>query len=125
VSLYDVAEKGDIFGVSALLNAKVDINAEGAGIYKIPLQVASYCGHEAVVRLLLEKGAEVNAKGGPYGTALQAASYSGHEAVVRLLLEKGAEVNAKGGYYGNALKAASDRGYQAVIRLLLEKGAEA
>ena len=32
-------------------------------------------GHEAVVRLLLEKGAEVNAQGGQYGNALQAASY--------------------------------------------------
>ena len=48
-------------------------------------------GHEAVVRLLLEKGADVNAQGGQYGNALQAASYRGHEAVVRLLLKSGAE----------------------------------
>ena len=54
-------------------------------------------GHEAVVRLLLEKGANVNAEGGKYGNALQAASFGGHEAVVRLLLEKGANVNAEGG----------------------------
>ena len=45
---------------------------------------------EAVVRLLLEKGADVNAQGGYYGNALQAASARGHEAVVRLLLDKGA-----------------------------------
>jgi ankyrin repeat protein len=31
-------------------------------------------GHEAIVKLLLEKGADVNAQGGLYGNALQAAS---------------------------------------------------
>ena len=40
-----------------------------------------------MVRLLLENGANVNAKGGVHGNALQAASVRGHEAVVRLLLE--------------------------------------
>ncbi len=41
-------------------------------------------GHEAVVRLLLEKGAT------PDQQALSWAAGNGHEAVVRLLLEKGA-----------------------------------
>jgi hypothetical protein len=31
-------------------------------------------GHDSVVTLLLEKGADVNAQGGYYGNALQAAS---------------------------------------------------
>jgi len=62
------------------------------------------------MRLLLDKGADVNAKGEKYGSALQAASYCGHEVMMRLLLEKGANVNAKGGKYGSALQAASDGG---------------
>jgi ankyrin repeat protein len=33
--------------------------------------------NEAIVKLLLENGAEVNAKGGEYGNALQAASFNG------------------------------------------------
>jgi ankyrin repeat protein len=49
---------------------------------------------EAVVRLLLEKGANVHAEGGEYGTALQAASAEGHEAVVRLLQDKGGPTSA-------------------------------
>jgi hypothetical protein len=48
---------------------------------------ASEFGHEQVVRLLLEAGADVNAGAGGYGgTALQRASEGGHEQVVRLLV---------------------------------------
>ena len=60
-------------------------------------------GHDKIVQLLLEKGAEVNAQGGHYGNALQAACSGGHDKIVQLLLERGAEVNAQGGDYGNAL----------------------
>ncbi|OCK74175.1 ankyrin, partial [Lepidopterella palustris CBS 459.81] len=54
-------------------------------------------GHEAVAKLLVDKGADVNAQGGEYGNALYAASAGGHEAIVKLLVEKGADVNAQGG----------------------------
>ncbi|CUS15222.1 unnamed protein product, partial [Tuber aestivum] len=37
------------------------------------LQAAAFQGNESVVQLLLERGAEVNAKGGYFGNALQAA----------------------------------------------------
>jgi hypothetical protein len=124
LSLYKVAARGDIEGVRAFLNTKVDIDAQGDEIYGNPLQVASYEGYEAVVGLLLEKGADVNTQGGHYGNALQAASFKGHEPVVRLLLEKGADVNAQGGHYGNALQAASFMGREALVQLLLEKGAD-
>jgi ankyrin repeat protein len=46
-------------------------------------------GHDSIVTLLLEKGADVNAQGGDYGNALHAASNRGHDSVVTLLLEKG------------------------------------
>ncbi|KAH0553008.1 hypothetical protein GP486_006796 [Trichoglossum hirsutum] len=81
-------------------------------------------GQEAVVRQLLEKGADVNAKDDFYErTALHLAADKGHEAVARLLLEKGAYVNAKDEYERTALHLAADKGHEAVARLLLEKGA--
>jgi ankyrin repeat protein len=43
-----------------------------------------------VVKLLLDKGAEVNAQGGKYGNALQAASFGDYEEVVEMLLSGGA-----------------------------------
>ncbi|KAF2729562.1 hypothetical protein EJ04DRAFT_447022, partial [Polyplosphaeria fusca] len=55
------------------------------------LQAASYRGHEAVVKLPLDKGADVNAQGGHYGNALRTASWGGHEAVVKMLKARGAK----------------------------------
>jgi ankyrin repeat protein len=91
VSLYMVAERGDVEAVRALLNTRVDIDAEGEEPYGNPLQIASYKGHEGMVRLLLEKGVDVNAQGGHYGNALQAASRHHKSAVVALLVEYGAK----------------------------------
>jgi hypothetical protein len=54
------------------------------------LQAASFKGNEKLVKLLLDKGADVNAEGGYFGTALQAASCRSHENLVELLLGKGA-----------------------------------
>ncbi|KFZ24911.1 hypothetical protein V502_00588 [Pseudogymnoascus sp. VKM F-4520 (FW-2644)] len=93
-------------------------------IVKLLLDKGADGGHEQVVKLLLNKGADVNAQGGYHGNALQAASVGGHEQVVKLLLNKGSDVNAQGGYHGNALQAASVGGHEQVVKLLLNKGSD-
>ncbi|CUS08887.1 unnamed protein product, partial [Tuber aestivum] len=55
------------------------------------LQAAASRGNESVVRLLLERGAEVNAQGGFHGNALKAAKVSRHESIAQLLLSHGAD----------------------------------
>lgn len=101
------------------------MDAKG-GRYGTALQGASFESHEAVVRLLLEEGADVDTQGGDYGSALQAAAAAGgHETIVRwLLLEKGANVNTQSGCFGSALQAAAVKGHDTILRLLLEKGAD-
>ena len=76
-----------------------------------------------MVRVLLEKGADVNAPGGRYGRALQAASSQGHDHVVQMLLENGADVNAIGERCTNAIQAALKGGHDKVVKLLLNNGA--
>ena len=49
-----------------------------------------------MVRLLVEKGADVNAEGGEYSNALQAAARHSHEALVQLLVENSMNINAEG-----------------------------
>jgi len=41
-----------------------------------------------VVKMLLDRGADINAQGWFYGSALQAASAGGHEKVVQMLRDK-------------------------------------
>ena len=93
-----------------------------------PLQVAAFLRKVETVQLLLDQGADVNAKGGYYGNALQAAAVAsrwGNAEVIQLLLDKGADVQAHGGKYGSALHAAARVGNIGVTQLLLEKGANA
>ena len=73
--------------------------------------MASGSGCKAIVQLLLDEGAEVNAQGGKYGNVLQAScggeytielqwsevSQDDYKALVQLLLDRGAEVNAQSG----------------------------
>jgi len=94
------------------------------GTVPLPIYYASLLGLEEIVRLLLDKGADVNAQGGEYGNALQAAASNGHEGIVRLLLDEGADVNAQGGFYGNALQVAAYEGHEGIVRLLLNEGAD-
>jgi ankyrin repeat protein len=93
---------------------------------RTPLSWAAEMGHEAVVKLLLEKGAELETKDKEYGrTPLSWAAINRHEAVVKLLLEKGAELETKDTKYGRTLLSwAAEIGHEAVVKLLLEKGAE-
>ena len=89
------------------------------------LYYACYVGLLAPAQDLIDKGADVNAKGGYYNYALSAASAGGHREIVELLLDKGADVNVEeGGGYSNALSAASAGGHREVVKLLLDKGAD-
>ncbi|KAL5374684.1 hypothetical protein DPSP01_011775 [Paraphaeosphaeria sporulosa] len=120
------------FGLSGILEAllllegqerEADLTKKDSRGHTL-LYLAAANGHCLTAKLLIDKGAEVNAQSGEYGNALHAASMGGYEATVKLLLDKGAEVNAQGGGYGNALQAASMGGHEATVKLLLDKGAE-
>lgn len=65
-------------------------------------------GLETVVRVLLEKGANVDAKTGDAETALQLCAAKGDEAIAKLLLDKGSDVNAKTVVKTTALQLVSE-----------------
>jgi ankyrin repeat protein len=88
-----------------------------------PLSLASYRGHKAVVKLLLEKGAAVDAPDKDGRTPLHWALWSGHVEVVKLLLEKGAAVDATDKDGRTPLHWALWNGHVEVVKLLLKKGA--
>ena len=79
------------------------------------------------VRLLVDKGADVNAHSKQGRTPLViAAAHDGNIEVIRLLIKKGADLKAPGpGGTNSALIAAAEANDLAVVRLLLEQGADA
>jgi ankyrin repeat domain-containing protein 50 len=95
-----------------------DLDDLGAGLY-----YASYVGLAAVVSMLIDRGADVNADGGKFGNPLQIASTVGYDKVVSILLKHGVDVNAKKGDHDYALLIAIQQGHEKIVSMLLEAGA--
>ncbi|KAJ5373354.1 hypothetical protein N7517_005360 [Penicillium concentricum] len=99
-----------------------------------PLEVAARKGNAILVKMLLAKGARIDAMDddSSYGryhsectyTASQIAGFWGHLPVVELLLYHGADINVVRQTLGTPLQAALEGGHFDVAELLLSRGAE-
>jgi ankyrin repeat protein len=87
------------------------------------LIAASTNGSERCVELLLEAGAQLEARDWAGWTSLYWASCHNHPAVVSLLLAAGAQVDSATDIGWTPLVTAANHGYSEVVRLLLEAGA--
>ncbi|KAI1462718.1 hypothetical protein F4805DRAFT_6783 [Annulohypoxylon moriforme] len=101
------------------------------------LHLAAAYGHEAIARLMLQRGANPNVLSRPEklhiesghqwenlksehakSTPLHIAAFSGRKAIVQLLLEYQADVYIKDGNGKTALQVASSQGHMDIVRLL-------
>jgi hypothetical protein len=86
------------------------------------MTIASYFGHNTVVKQLLESGkADVDLKDKDGRTPLSYAAENGHEAVVKLLLDT-EQLEADSGYDRTPLSYAAENGNESVFKLLLVTG---
>lgn len=91
---------------------------------KAALHWAAEVGNEALVRLLVNRGADVKMKDRDRRTVLHYAIPGHNEAVVQLLMDKGADVNARTRQGQPALLYAVISGNEAIAQLLIDKGAD-
>ena len=125
-ALFAAAKEGAIEEVVRLL-ARDGINIEARddndnGL--TALMLAARWGKTEVVKLLLDRGADIETKDNNGQTALMLATQSGNTEIVELLLDRDANIEAKN-YHGNtALMLAAGRGNTEIVKLLLDRGAD-
>ena len=92
-----------------------------------PLHLAAFFGHAAVVTLLLEGGADLNALSGNgiRNTALHAAVAGGRVDAALRLIDAGAAVNTPDGGGHTPLHIAAEGGYVPIVEALLGHHADA
>lgn len=93
--IWRAAATGNLEAIKQHVAAGTDVDAKEPAGGGTPLLVAAIFGRVEAAKLLIEKGANVNASSNDGATSLHAAAFFCHTEIVKLLLDKGAEVNVK------------------------------
>ncbi|MBN2346588.1 MAG: ankyrin repeat domain-containing protein [Candidatus Aminicenantes bacterium] len=121
--LHDAASKGDLRKVSEILETNPEpANQKDTVFGRTPLHWAARGVHLDVLGLLLEKGADPNARDNSGITALHSVSARGHREAATLLIAKGANVNAMDGFGRTPLAYALSGGHRELAAFLSSKG---
>jgi ankyrin repeat protein len=116
---------GDAAKVQLLLSKSAKVDARSKLGRTALLIAAAHDGATEAARLLIEKGADINARDEGGMSVLEQAASSNHIELVRLLLAKGANVNTADGGGVTPLVAAAWSGDRnaPLVKLLIEHGA--
>ena len=105
----------------ALLESGCDVNKKVGSTSTTALVYAVGAGYPAVVKILIDAGADVNVVDGT-GTALCEAAYKGYTVIVAMLLKAGADVNLC--YPLHASLACPIEGNETCVFMLIQAGAD-
>lgn len=94
-NLWKASAEGDLSAIKNALKNGADLNTLDPQFGIPPLGWAAIRGQTEAVKLLLEKGANINNKHRDGSTALHGAAFLGRVETVKLLLEKGADINIR------------------------------
>ncbi|MBY6411773.1 ankyrin repeat domain-containing protein [Rhodococcus sp. BP-252] len=112
--LFTMARTGDTAALASYLDAGVpaDLNNESGDTL---VMLASYHGHAETVRVLVERGADVNRPNDKGQTPLAGAVFKGEDDVVQALVEGGADPH---GGHPSAIDAARMFGREDYLGIL-------
>jgi uncharacterized protein len=104
-----------------LIKAGTPINSPSRnGLKATPIQSAAAAGHDKVVNVLLDNGANPNVREQGGYTPLHAAAQNGDEEMIRTLLYGGADLTLKSDNGKTALDIATEAGHEKTAQLLGE-----
>jgi ankyrin repeat protein len=117
------AQNGHLNCVEILLeSSEIDfINSTSMSNWTAMHQAARY-GHFEILKMLLERGADINIRHNIGWTALQFAVMGNHLNNVNLLLEKGIDVSDRDYFGHTSLIIAANNCYVDMVCILLERG---
>ncbi len=101
-----------------------DVNAKCGGGDLSPLHEVSVYGRVDFARMLLDNGADVNAKDSTDRTPLHFASDYGYLKLAQFLLDQGANLDAQTSSQSTPLYMASRSGHLEIVQVLLDHGAD-
>ena len=88
-----------------------------------PLMFAVYSNHIEMVRLLLERGANMHLVSDRKHNALHIACKNGNKEIAEMLLDAGMDIDARGDTSWTPIMFAAYNDHTEIVRLLLERGA--
>jgi ankyrin repeat protein len=129
LDVFEAAAIGDVGRLRVLLDDGPGLATAWSEDGFTPLHFAAFFGHPAAAKLLVDRGADLEARSTNTQFALDAAplhsaSAAGQLQVCEVLLDAGADVNAvQHGGYTALLDAAANRNEE-LVEFLLERGAD-
>ncbi|HXB05617.1 MAG TPA: ankyrin repeat domain-containing protein [Puia sp.] len=88
------------------------------------IDVACQNGSTEIVKILVDHGAKVNAKGYVGHSPLRIASRNGHLDIVKFLISKGADIDSEGDDRATPLESAAGKGHLDIVMVLIAAGAK-
>jgi ankyrin repeat protein len=120
--LHHCAENGLTTSVKRLLSIRnINVNVKEDWDGSTPLHWAAWKGHIEIARLLLQNGAEVNAKSNDGSAPLHWAAIHGHVNILHLLVENGADLEAQSNNGWRALHRVAINGNLPFIQELISR----
>jgi ankyrin repeat protein len=125
---WECASKGRIKLLEFMLNCGLDLNAhidvsENVNEECTLLLRGSYCGQVEVVRLIANRGADINIRDANNNTALHLAAESGSVDIIQLLLDKAISVNLTNTNGSTPLHISVHFGHLEATKSFVERGA--
>jgi ankyrin repeat protein len=116
-------ESGNIEKLQSLINEGININLVRENA--TPLMLAASKGQIEIAGVILQAGANVNAKNDDNWTALHKAAYDQADiGIVELLLQSGVDVEAKNRFNKTALQLAEEKGSREIVKIIKQHQAK-